>query len=62
MHDSHDWGRDTTLILDLLNSNNGYLGTRKEGRKNGEEAVELIMSNADVEWRSWVAFLRCSQR
>ncbi|OXG86108.1 HAD hydrolase [Cryptococcus neoformans A2-102-5] len=52
MHDSHDWGRDTTLILDLLNSKNGYLGTRTEGRKNGEEAVELIMSNPDVEWRS----------
>lgn len=52
MHDSHDWGRDTTLILDLLNSKNGYLGTRTEERKNGEEAIELIMSNPDVEWRS----------
>ncbi|WVQ81944.1 TIGR01456 family HAD hydrolase [Cryptococcus sp. DSM 104549] len=52
MHDSHDWGRDITLILDLLRSQGGVLGTRQEEMQAGEEAVELIMSNADVEWRS----------
>ncbi|WVN90213.1 TIGR01456 family HAD hydrolase [Cryptococcus depauperatus CBS 7841] len=61
MHDSHDWGRDTTLILDLLNSQGGYLGTRAECGKGENESIELIMSNADVEWRSDWPILRLGQ-
>ncbi|WWC71613.1 TIGR01456 family HAD hydrolase [Kwoniella pini CBS 10737] len=54
MHDTHDWGRDITLILDLLSSNKGIFGTRKKGydKSNFKGDVELIFSNADVEWRS----------
>ncbi|WWC93698.1 TIGR01456 family HAD hydrolase [Kwoniella sp. B9012] len=53
-HDSHDWGRDITLILDLMSSNQGIFGTRREGhdRADVKGDVELVFSNADVEWRS----------
>ncbi|WVQ68148.1 TIGR01456 family HAD hydrolase [Kwoniella botswanensis] len=53
-HDSHDWGRDITLILDLMSSHRGIFGTRREGhdRADVKGDVELVFSNADVEWRS----------
>lgn len=66
MHDSRDWGRDSTIICELLSSENGVLGTRRkekmemdsdvEGResvgKEGEEGLPLIFSNPDLEWQS----------
>ncbi|KAK8854859.1 TIGR01456 family HAD hydrolase [Kwoniella newhampshirensis] len=51
MHDTHDWGRDIMLILDTLSAKDGILGTRRENRDDQGE-VELVLSNADVEWRS----------
>ncbi|WWC90790.1 TIGR01456 family HAD hydrolase [Kwoniella dendrophila CBS 6074] len=52
--DTRDWGRDITLILDLLSSDKGVFGTRREGHNRADLSgdVELVMSNADVEWRS----------
>ncbi|WVF72738.1 TIGR01456 family HAD hydrolase [Kwoniella sp. CBS 6097] len=54
VHDSHDWGRDLTLLLDLLNSRNGVLGTRRDDHMTAgvKGDVEIVISNADVEWRS----------
>ncbi|WWC63245.1 TIGR01456 family HAD hydrolase [Kwoniella dejecticola CBS 10117] len=54
MHDTDDWGRDITLILDLLSSDKGVLGTRREGHNRADMRgdVELLLSNADLEWRS----------
>ncbi|WRT68322.1 TIGR01456 family HAD hydrolase [Kwoniella shivajii] len=54
LHDTHDWGRDITLILDLLSSDKGIFGTRREGHNRADVKgdVELVFSNADVEWRS----------
>ncbi|KAJ9108237.1 hypothetical protein QFC19_002485 [Naganishia cerealis] len=66
-HDSHDWGRDITLICELLGSQDGVFGTRKRGKKEMESMVEgrqsagrpegetempLIFSNPDLEWQS----------
>ncbi|KAJ9117383.1 hypothetical protein QFC24_006479 [Naganishia onofrii] len=66
-HDSHDWGRDITLICELLGSQDGVFGTRKKGkeemdsmvqgrqsagRPEGETDMPLIFSNPDLEWQS----------
>ncbi len=53
MHDSNDWGRDATIILELLESKGGQLGTR---RKNGGESIPLTFSNPDIEWKSSVSW------
>lgn len=65
-HDSHDWGRDITLICELLGSQDGVFGTRKKGkeemdsmvktrqsagRPEGETDMPLIFSNPDLEWQ-----------
>ncbi|OCF37871.1 HAD hydrolase [Kwoniella heveanensis BCC8398] len=54
IHDSYDWGRDVTLLLDLLNSQKGVLGTRRDDHMTAgvKGDVEIVISNADVEWRS----------
>lgn len=66
MHDSRDWGRDVTLICELLSSENGVLGTRRQEKKEmdsddknrssvgseGEEHMPLVFSNPDLEWQS----------
>lgn len=50
MADSHDWGRDSTIICELLRSDGGVLGTRgKDGGK--EPAMPLYISNPDLEWQ-----------
>ncbi|GHJ89943.1 hypothetical protein NliqN6_6345 [Naganishia liquefaciens] len=66
-HDSHDWGRDITLICELLGSQDGVFGTRRRGkeemdsmvagresagRNEGENTMPLIFSNPDLEWQS----------
>ncbi|KAI5450076.1 hypothetical protein NCC49_003703 [Naganishia albida] len=66
-HDSHDWGRDITLICELLGSQDGVFGTRRQGkeemdsmvkgrdtagRPEGENSMPLIFSNPDLEWQS----------
>jgi hypothetical protein len=66
MHDSRDWGRDVTLICELLSSENGVFGTRRQEKKEmdsddknrssvgseGEEHMPLVFSNPDLEWQS----------
>ncbi|WVR07444.1 TIGR01456 family HAD hydrolase [Kwoniella sp. DSM 27419] len=54
LHDSHDWGRDITLLLDLLSSDKGVFGTRRDDHRTAgvKGDVEVVFSNADVEWRS----------
>ena len=66
MHDSRDWGRDATLICELLSSENGVFGTRRKEKKEmdsddarrssvgeqGEEHMPLVFSNPDLEWQS----------
>lgn len=68
-HDSHDWGRDITLICELLGSQDGVFGTRRKGkeemdsmtkgrdtagRTEGENSMPLIFSNPDLEWQRCV--------
>lgn len=57
LHDSYDWGRDLTLINELMQSEGGVLGTIRKNRNEqppGGE-VPLWFSNPDLEWKSWVA-------
>jgi hypothetical protein len=49
MHDSHDWGRDATIIMELIESDGGKLGTK---RKQGGPSIPLVFSNPDLEWKS----------
>jgi ribonucleotide monophosphatase NagD (HAD superfamily) len=45
--DSRDWAADQQIILDLLMSKNGHLGTRSE---NFDEGPPLFFSHNDVVW------------
>jgi len=45
--DSHDWAGDQQIILDLLMSKNGRLGTRSE---SFQEGPPLFFSHNDVVW------------
>lgn len=52
IHDSADWGRDLTIINELMQSRGGMLSTVREDRrvqKPGGE-VPLFFSNPDLEW------------
>ncbi|RSH78616.1 uncharacterized protein EHS24_002345 [Apiotrichum porosum] len=54
LHDSNDWGRDLTIVNELMQSRGGMLGTVREDRtvqKPGGE-VPLFFSNPDLEWAS----------
>lgn len=48
-HDSRDMSTDTQVILDLLNSENGVVGT-KRNFKSSEPSVPIIFSNNDFVW------------
>lgn len=66
MHDSRDWGRDATLICELMSSENGVFGTRKAAKKvmdsnsqtgsrlgdENEQDMPLVFTNPDLEWQS----------
>lgn len=55
LHDSHDWGRDATLICELMSSRNGVLGTQRQRRDvplPPSEILPLVFSNPDLEWKS----------
>lgn len=54
LHDSHDWGRDLTLINELEQSEGGLLGTMRKDRHKQKEGgeVPLWFSNPDLEWKS----------
>lgn len=56
LHDSHDWGRDLTLINELEQSEGGLLGTMRKDRHKQKESgeVPLWFSNPDLEWKSCV--------
>ncbi|KAI7906483.1 HAD-like domain-containing protein [Cokeromyces recurvatus] len=47
-HDTFDWGRDLQLMLDVLCSKDGILGTRKEDYS--VQDVPLYWSNNDLIW------------
>lgn len=54
IHDSYDWGRDMTIINELMQSEGGMLGTIRKDRtvqKPGGE-IPLFFSNPDLEWKS----------
>lgn len=54
MHDSYDWGRDMSIINELMQSEGGLLGTMRKDRhiqKPGGE-IPLFFSNPDLEWKS----------
>ncbi|TKX23258.1 hypothetical protein C1H76_4325 [Elsinoe australis] len=62
--DSRDWAGDQQIILDLLMSKGGYLGTRSE---NLDEGPDVFFSHNDVIWsashdltRLGMGALRCS--
>lgn len=54
LHDSHDWGRDLTLINELEQSEGGLLGTMRKDRfkQKPDGEVPLWFSNPDLEWKS----------
>jgi hypothetical protein len=54
LHDTHDWGRDTQIITELLSSRGGVMGTQRDDRTKQKEGGEipLLFSNPDLEWRS----------
>ncbi|KAL7423421.1 hypothetical protein Q5752_001001 [Cryptotrichosporon argae] len=60
LHDTHDWGRDATLILELMSSVNGVFGTQRPDRRRQKDGgeVPLVFSNPDLEWRSEYPLLR----
>lgn len=45
--DSRDWAGDQQIILDVLTSKNGYIGTRSE---NYDEGPPLFFAHNDVVW------------
>lgn len=61
--DSHDWGRDTTLVCELMRSVDGVLGTRRETGKSVDDlrenatdeeiepSIPFFVSNPDLEWQ-----------
>ncbi|WOO77237.1 putative CDP-alcohol phosphatidyltransferase class-I family protein [Vanrija pseudolonga] len=54
LHDSYDWGRDMTIINELMQSDGGLLGTTRANRRKQPEGgeVPLWFSNPDLEWKS----------
>lgn len=50
-HDSRDATTDTQIIMDLLLSEHGILGTRKE-KPNSTPSVPIYFSNGDMQWVS----------
>lgn len=54
LHDSWDWGRDLTIINELMQSEGGLLGTVRKDRHIQKPATEipLFFSNPDLEWKS----------
>lgn len=52
LHDSHDWGRDLTLINELMQSDNGVLGTIRANRHEVNSKLPLYFTNPDLEWKS----------
>ncbi|KAH8548665.1 HAD-like domain-containing protein [Umbelopsis sp. PMI_123] len=47
-HDSRDWGRDLQIIMDVLRSKNGMIGTQKTG--HFVQDVPVYFSNPDFLW------------
>lgn len=53
IHDNGmDWGLATQVITEVLASNGGVLGTRRDVSSGVQ--VPLILTNPDVIWGSWV--------
>lgn len=48
-NDPRDLGTDTQIVLDLLNSQDGYLGTRRQGQFD-RPSVPICFSNNDFLW------------
>uniref|UniRef100_A0A060T6T5 ARAD1B14696p n=1 Tax=Blastobotrys adeninivorans TaxID=409370 RepID=A0A060T6T5_BLAAD len=48
--DPRDMGADIQIVLDLLLSENGYLGTRRQDQKTGKPAIPIYFSNNDLLW------------
>lgn len=54
--DSHDWGRDSQIIIDLVRSNDGVLGTLAESSttaaaaKTKIKSIPIHYSNPDLLW------------
>lgn len=69
-HDPRDWALDTTVMMDLLLSEKGYLGTLSP--KNGNESLpnkgyqqdgqpEIYFSNPDIVWSAAFPLPRLAQ-
>lgn len=52
LHDSHDWGRDLTLINELAQSDGGRLGTMQDRCDPIKCALPIWFTNPDLEWKS----------
>lgn len=58
VHDSHDWGRDMTIINELMQSEGGLLSTVRANRhvQKPMGEIPLYFSNPDLEWARCVDF------
>jgi hypothetical protein len=48
--DGRDWGLDIQVISDILQSENGIIGTRRPDLGRGKQEVEVVFSNPDLIW------------
>ncbi|KAL8936386.1 MAG: hypothetical protein Q9216_004959 [Gyalolechia sp. 2 TL-2023] len=59
-NDPRDWALDTQIILDILLSNSGILGTQNPSRQPTQQ-VPLYFSNPDLHWASQYHLPRLGQ-
>ncbi|KAL1920027.1 uncharacterized protein VTP21DRAFT_1173 [Calcarisporiella thermophila] len=58
-HDSRDWGRDLQIVTDVLVSEGGVVGTRREDLSKQE--IPLFFSNPDIIWSNNFPLPRLAQ-
>ncbi|GBC04571.1 hypothetical protein RclHR1_05750003 [Rhizophagus clarus] len=60
-HDSRDWGRDLQIMLDVLRSKDGYIGTEENNDEAHLRTVPLYFSNPDIIWSNDFSVPRYAQ-
>lgn len=50
LHDSRDWGTELSVASEILQAENGVLGTRRTNFGNGQGDVEVVFCNPDLLW------------
>nr|CAG8501277.1 8977_t:CDS:10 [Entrophospora candida] len=60
-HDSRDWGRDIQIMVDVLRSKNGYIGTLCTKDELILKQIPLFFSNPDIIWTNNFTLPRFAQ-